>query len=113
MSKAIHFSNPPKERAGIEPALVRVFTNWLFDSLERIFAEAAPWANPIVGNILECGAGGDAGIRVADLGVVLETARANIFHGGSSHLIANGVIVSGEDVTEAGFALICTHELPR
>ena len=46
-----------EERAGIEPALVRVFTNWLFDSLERIFAEAAPWANPSVGDILECGAG--------------------------------------------------------
>ena len=61
-----------EERAGIKPALVRAFTNWLFDSLECIFTEAAPWANPIVGNILECGARGDAGIRVADLGVVLD-----------------------------------------
>ena len=85
----------------------------LLGGLEGVLAQTAPGAHPIVRDILERSAGSDAGIRVADLGVVLETARANIFHGGSSHLIANGVIVSGEDVTEAGFALICTHELPR
>ena len=49
--------------------------------LESVLAETAPWAYPIIGDVLEGSAGGDTSIGVANFGVVLETAGANIFHG--------------------------------
>ena len=44
------------------------------------FVHAANRAGPVVGKILECGTGGDAVVRIADLGIVRVTAHvASVF----------------------------------
>ena len=48
---------------------------------ERVLAQAADGAHPILGNVFPGGAGSDTGIGIAHFGIVNITAGALVLHG--------------------------------